>query len=141
MYCSLSDLQKYKDPAVYVQITNDDNGSAADEDIVDEIINKSCNIIDSFIAGRYALPLSVTPNIIRNIAIDLTVKFLYDRRLSVKDEIIEYAYSEAMKLLGLIRDGKLCIPELEEADKKTSAYGVSTKCGDRFFTDKILESF
>ena len=90
-YCDLTDIQKYKDPAVYVQITNDLDGDTVDNGIIDEIVDKSANIIDSYIGGRYPLPLEVIPKIIRNIAIDLTVKFLYDRRLGEKDEIIEEA--------------------------------------------------
>lgn len=139
-YCDLTDIQKYKDPAVYVQITNDLDGDTVDNDIIDEIVDKSANIIDSYIGGRYPLPLEVIPKIIRNIAIDLTVKFLYDRRLGEKDEIIEEAYENAIALLKDIRDGKLFIPELETTQEKLVG-GYAVKQNNRIFTDEILESF
>jgi len=139
-YCDLTDIQKYKDPAVYVQITNDLDGDTVDNDIIDEIVDKSANIIDSYIGGRYPLPLEVIPKIIRNIAIDLTVKFLYDRRLGEKDEIIEEAYENAIALLKDIRDGKLFIPELETTQEKLVG-GYAVKQNNRIFTDEVLESF
>lgn len=139
-YCDLTDIQKYKDPAVYVQITNDLDGDTVDNDIIDEIVDKSANIIDSYIGGRYPLPLGVIPKIIRNIAIDLTVKFLYDRRLGEKDEIIEEAYENAIALLKDIRDGKLFIPELETTQEKLVG-GYAVKQNNRIFTDEVLESF
>ena len=139
-YCDLTDIQKYKDPAVYVQITNDLDGDTVDNDIINEIVDKSANIIDSYIGGRYPLPLEVIPKIIRNIAIDLTVKFLYDRRLGEKDEIIEEAYENAIALLKDIRDGKLFIPELETTQEKLVG-GYAVKQNNRIFTDEVLESF
>ncbi|MBQ3922301.1 MAG: DUF1320 domain-containing protein [Spirochaetales bacterium] len=139
-YCDLTDIQKYKDPAVYVQITNDLDGDTVDNGIIDEIVDKSANIIDSYIGGRYPLPLEVIPKIIRNIAIDLTVKFLYDRRLGEKDEIIEEAYENAIALLKDIRDGKLFIPELETTQEKLVG-GYAVKQNNRIFTDEVLESF
>ena len=140
MYCDLTDIQKYKDPAIYVQITNDLDGDEVDESIIDEIADKSDNIINSYIGGRYQLPLAETPKIIRNIAIDLTVKFLYDRRLGEKNEIIEEAYENAIELLKEIRDGKLFIPELDTTEEKLKG-GYAVVRNKRIFTDNVLEEF
>lgn len=140
MYCDLTDIQKYKDPAIYVQITNDLDGDLVDENIINEISDKSDNIINSYIGGRYQLPLAETPKIIRNIAIDLTVKFLYDRRLGEKNEIIEEAYENAIELLEEIRDGKLFIPELDTTEDKLKG-GYAVVRNKRIFTDNVLEEF
>lgn len=140
MYCDLSDIQKYKDPVIYVQITNDENGDEVDQGIIDEIIDKASNIINSYIGCRYQLPLEETPKIIRNIAIDLTVKFLYDRRLGEKDEIIEASYENAIALLKDIRDGKLFIPELDTTQEKLVG-GYVVNHNQRIFKDKILQEF
>ncbi len=145
MYCSLDDLKKYKDPIIFAQITNDENGQAIDEVIIDETIDKSVNIINGFIGCRYDLPLSIVPKIIRNISIDLTVKFLYERRFSgdiSEDNTVEKSYREAMKLLEKIREGKIFIQELDVKEQLGDGYfKVNKSKEDRIFNSDLLNQF
>lgn len=67
-------------------------------------------LIDGYVSGRYQVPLTVVPSLIKTLAVDLAVYKLYMRRKkkSVPD-MVQKQYDNALKLLRDIQSGKVVI--------------------------------
>lgn len=94
------------------QLTDDeDDDSKVDERIEDAILNAD-EEIDSYLRGRYIVPLSLIPlpGMITNISIDLAIYQLYQRQ---GDQIIsdsdscQIRYDSAIKKLESIQNGTI----------------------------------
>jgi phage gp36-like protein len=103
----LEDLIEAKDLRTISQLSNDESNPAEpDENVVNLNIQKACNVIDSFISGRYATPLQNVPGIIKDICIDLTVYNLYTRRNREisKESAVYLDHQAAMDILKRISE-------------------------------------
>lgn len=137
-YCSLEDLKKAKPEIELVFFTDDENTGELDEDIIDEKISESDTRIDSYVGGRYSLPVEVIPKILKDIAVDLTIYFLWKRKNNDAPEVVVKAYDDAMKQLENIRQGKLFIPELDVADEPRGDVRINKTPEDRIFNKDLF---
>lgn len=140
MYCTLEDLIEAKDTRTIAQLSCDDGKpEVPDEKVVELNIVKACNIIDSYIGGRYKIPLSgVVPGIIKNCAVDIAVYSLYTRRNRdiSKESAVYLDYQAAMEILRRISEKKMSLPSLEELGGIGSQAGIirtNKKPQDRYF--------
>ena len=113
MYCTVDDL-KLSQPDLRLIETTDDahpNASGAIQvSIAEEQIELACGVIDGYLASRYSLPLSVTPIIIKKIAVDLALHGLHERiGAAGKDSDMELRRKSAMDMLKSIATGVLSL--------------------------------
>ncbi len=73
-----------------------------------EIIANACGTVDGFSAGRYVIPWSPVPSLIKSIVLDIAVYNLYSRRENVPPLRTE-RHANAMKLLDRLAKGTLTI--------------------------------
>jgi len=109
-YSDLQDLLKYMPRKVIEQLTDDDNIGDINEEIVDDIISQSDNLIDSFCRGRYPVEMddADVPDMINDLSVKLTAYKLYARRLiTTLPETIAKDYQYCMTQLKAIQSGKL----------------------------------
>ena len=93
-----------------VQLTNDDPyGSEPDLAVLDRAIEYACELADGYLMGRYTLPLDPAPSMLRHLCTDIARHWLHRRRINTADfpKPLEAAYSNAIKILEQIRDGKI----------------------------------
>lgn len=140
MYCMLDDLIEAKDLRTISQLSNDEsNPTQPDENVVNLNIQKACNVIDSFISGRYATPLQDVPGIIKDICIDLTVYNLYTRRNREisKESAVYLDHQAAMDILKRISEKKINLSGVSEiqssATVKNGAIRINKNRSDRYF--------
>lgn len=113
MYISRDDLAAAMSMAELVQLSNDHMGDygmeTPDWNIVDRAIVYACELVNGYITGRYALPLQPVPAILPQLATDIARHWLHTRRINGADfpKPVEAAYDNAIKMLGMIRDGKI----------------------------------
>lgn len=138
MYCILDDLKKSADERTIAQLTDDDAGAAVNKDVVTEATAASDEVIDAHLRGRYDLPLSPVPPILKQLSVAMTLFHLYARRPEGEiPEAVETRYKNAVRMLGNISDGKLTIgstaqgPAVPEGD----VYMTQKKKTDRLFAD------
>lgn len=142
-YCTLDDIKGQIPEANIIQLTDDEGLGVVNQSRVDKAISVADSVIDGYLRGRYTLPLSTVPELIKTIAIDITVYKLYERRLELEmPEAMSNRYKNAIKLLDQIQKGlvKLGI-ESPETGPGQGHYKTNKTTEDRIFTKTKLEGF
>jgi phage gp36-like protein len=142
VYSSLADLKKVVPEATLVQLTDDEGLGEVNQDRVDEAIAAADGEIDAYLGGRYSVPLSSVPEVVKKLSADIAVYNLYSR---VVDEIPETRagrYKAAIKLLENIAKGvvSLGVDPAPSAPTDSSAETNTAADGHTFSRDK-LEGF
>lgn len=113
-----------------------DEGAGEDGRSFSAVAADADSLIDTYLAGRYAVPLSPIPSVIRGIAADITRYELYDD--SPPTEVAE-RYKDAIAKLEQIRDGELSLPGSTPAVSTNG--GVTVSARDQVFTEDLLDQF
>lgn len=111
-YCSLDDLQLAIPPQTLIWLSNDDeSATAVNVGVVEQAVAQAEELIDGFLRGRYNLPLSPVPTIVKDMTVNLARHWLYARRPEGNElpDAVVRTHKSAMSLLETIRDGKLTI--------------------------------
>lgn len=117
--------QRVNGDLLKLTIGNGDRGDFSDEEIeaadaalvrINKVLVDAESLIDGFIADRYTVPLSPVPRLVKRYACDIAIYFLWGDAAG-KDSTQERDYNAALKMLGLIRDGKMSLGEQPDAEK------------------------
>jgi phage gp36-like protein len=94
-----------------VDLTDDENQGDYDPARVERAITDADAIIDSFLGGRYRVPLiEPVPVIIRRIAVDLAVYLLYRRRFELEmPPAMRQRYEDAIAELKRLEAGHMIL--------------------------------
>lgn len=107
-YSTEDDLKNYVPESQLIEITDDNNLGQIDEDKLTDALRRAQNYIDSFLRGRYDLPLTTIPESIRDLSIKLSAYFLFKRSLLVTlPEPVKEDYEDATTYLKEIQKGKV----------------------------------
>ncbi len=141
MYCTLDDIKKQVQETTLIEITDDSLSGQINTDVVDETILYADTLIDGYLRGRYTLPLQTVPEIIRVIAIDLSIYRLYSRRFHTDmPDSINDKYKNSIKLLEQIQKGVVSLGiETVGTPPKLGEYRVNTTLKNRIFTKELLD--
>lgn len=113
-YCTITNLKKIIDESTLLRMA-DDTGSAPDLDdaavaaVIEEAIEQADTEIDSYLATRYTLPLSLVPIIITRLSARMAVYYLTLRRDRPRDEKWEAVYKRAVEMLTHISKGTISL--------------------------------
>ncbi len=149
MYCALDDLKAAITERVLLQLTDDEKSGQFIDSPPNkayaravEAITRVDALIDGYISGRYVLPLSPVPAIIKNISINLTICELYGRKHeAVTPEGVIERYKNNIKILEKIQEGKVILPG-HKKDEPGPGYSICNKTDDdRIFSDSLLRKF
>ncbi len=131
-YCTLQDLTRRYTEEVIVQLTDRSSPPTGviDEAVVAEAIADASGFIDSFLAGRYALPLATVPATLRGKACDLALYLLHvdDPPARVKD-----ARDHAESWLRAVQAGRAHIGVATSGEAPASTDGAQMVGGGRIF--------
>lgn len=122
-------------------IADRDNDGVADEPVLESAIAVASVVVDMFVRGRYALPLSPVDPAIAVIVGDLARRNLYGDATEVPESVLA-ADKAARRQLELIADGRAqlaCAPA--SADDTGGALEVETAGDEPFFTTDSLRGF
>jgi len=92
-----------------VELTDDAGTGEVDSTVVAQILNEASGKIDSYVAGKYTLPLAVTEQV-KGLAVDIAAFLLFQRRRRMQPEI-QTAYEEAMKFLKDVSAGRATLDQ------------------------------
>lgn len=109
MYCTQADIEQKRIPtATLIQLTDDSDTGLVDAVIVAGVIAEADGVVDSFLRGRYPLPLDPVPDIVATISQDITVYYLFARKPEFDPPTaVSDRYKSALVLLQRIQDGKM----------------------------------
>lgn len=140
-YASKQDLiDRFGTPEL-VDITDrtaDHSNSAIDDTVLNKALADADAMIDSYLMGRYSLPLSSTPDRLKVACAHITRFLLYGR--DVTDEV-QKRFDIEIKWLEQVAMGKVGLG-LDASDKTTpETGGVQYEAKDRVFGDDELVDF
>lgn len=106
-YHTYDDLVPGYMPALdLVQLTNDDGGDTVDTDVYEGQRAKADGEIDGYVGHRYTVPLSSTPELVRDLSARLTMYRLYRRRYQTDmPASVTEDYQAALRLLRDLAKG------------------------------------
>jgi phage gp36-like protein len=107
-YSTATDLQNYLPAEQVRQLTDDNDTDDIDLEKLNDAIRRADDLIDSYIRGRYTVPLVNIPALIRDMSTKLASYFLFKRSLilTLPDPIKE-DYSDANNMLMKIQRGQV----------------------------------
>ncbi len=111
-YCSLADLQLAIPPQTLIQLSNDDESAAEmNVAVVEEAVRQAEELVDAYLRGRYNLPLSPVPSVVKDATVNLARHWLYARRPEGSElpDAVTRTYKASLHILESIRTGKLTI--------------------------------
>ena len=136
-YSTKEDLIKASSERDIIQLSDDARAKVIDEGVVTEAISKADALIDSYIGGRYRVPLTNVPLVIGDISAQLAIYFLWERRQrqNMPASLMEI-YKNLIARLKQIHEGTIDLPIAEIGGGAASGNGP-TKCNksakDRLF--------
>lgn len=154
MYSSIEAISKKVNQVELIKLVNDENRSEVDltnpDDLcvirINEIIAETDEFIDGYISGKYNLPLSIAPKVIKKISTELSLIELKKRRLG--DNFPESLDKERIYLLKMLKDiqtGILKLAEIKESEDEISGKGsfvqTSKTKEDRLFSKDLLNRY
>jgi len=144
-YCTIADLLLQVREVEILQLADDsDDGSGTISDpevvaVISRAIAKSSARIDAVAGAYYSVPFEATPDFIRDLAVDMTLVHLAERRNGAP----KWAETtrERVKLdLEQLAEGKLTTGDQPEPGRNTERLGSGTT-EDRVFTTDTLKGF
>lgn len=118
-YLNIADLNTLIPRDTLIELSVDDSQKLDDafdnktvnEVIVQNVINDACELVDGYLRGRYSLPFSQTPTLVRQCAMQIARHMMYSRRPEGYElpKTVRDGYTDSIKLLENIRDGKVSI--------------------------------
>lgn len=141
-YCVLNDIVNAIPEENLIQLTDDAGLGVIDNVKINDAISYAGQLIDGYLRGRYPVPLSPVPELIKRLAVDLAVFYLYSRRfeLEMPETMIERR-RECIKLLEHIQQGKVLLGVETPNSPGQGYYKTSKEPSDRVFSQDVLNQF
>jgi len=134
MYAARLDIETIYGTDALLMAMDDDG--VVDDAKVTRGLEAATAEIDSYIADRYPLPLSTTPDVLRNMCVDIATYKLSQTADALTDEIRE-RYKDAIKWLDKVNTGKISLG-LPKAAGHKSAKAVVITGSEKLFTREKL---
>jgi phage gp36-like protein len=147
MYCNQYDILTRIPERELINLTQDNptSNSGVDSAILNENISLSSELIDGFVSGKYSIQKDNIPEIIRSIAVDITVYRLYSRRPQKINDTIKTLYTDALNLLKQIQNGTITLSIKSKDEKSIPLKNVTVRSNktttNKVFTDNFLAGY
>jgi phage gp36-like protein len=146
MYHSFSDLLNLISREELCQLVDDENAGSIVESPPNAAMirvtaagNKAQGIIDGYCRGRYTLPLSPVPDMIKDLSVELTVYNCMARKKEIAlSEEQNRRYKNAVNILEHIQQGKI---KLFDDIIEPPAFVSNKTAEDRTFDEETLDQF
>lgn len=135
-YSTLNDIKKLIPEETLVQLTDDEGLGSINQSRIDEAVSQADAEIDSYSGGRYSVPFSPVPDIIKKISVDISIYNLYSRRVEQIPETRAERYRNAIRQLEGISKGTISMGEAEAPQSSRAEGGVKTNKSDEDRTFK-----
>lgn len=106
-YATLADLEKRTGPQELVKISDRDRDGAADLDVIDAALGDADNLINGYVAVKYATPLPSVPAIVQTWAVSIARYILWKNGAP---EHVAADYKEAIAALKDVARGLIALP-------------------------------
>jgi len=122
IYCTAEQLEAFLGTAELVDLSDRDGQNEINQARVDDALTYADGLINGYVGRRYPLPLSVVPQLLTDIAIDLAHYRLYPQ---APLEHVKDAYEAALRQLRDISEGRLAL-DLGDGESVTPATPIAS---------------
>lgn len=129
-YCTKQNMIDRYGQEELIQLTDRANVGAIDDQVLDQAIADASGEIDSYLAGRYSLPLATVPVSLIKIACNMTRYNLYDDAAS---ETVRQRYEDAIKFLRAVGTGQIDMGLATDGSRPSPSDGAQMESGGRIF--------
>lgn len=143
MYLSPEELLAFMPGKSVAQLTNDDpKAEKADMAKVQEAVRAAEELANGYLRGRYALPLSTVPTLLRDVVRTIARFKLYERRPESKmpDTVLE-TYKAAVKTLEQIRSGRITLGVAATAEPVPERGEHRMSAPAAYFSDAMRKAY
>lgn len=139
MYATLADILEQVAEDELIALTDDEQLGSVDVSAVDRAISNGMAVIDAHCGGRYAVPFSPVPDLVRLYTVDLAVFNLYSRRTHLAmPDVVGERQKQALAFLRLVQKGEASVGIPPTATPANDVDGATFVAGERLFTrDKL----
>jgi phage gp36-like protein len=107
-YSTVADLKNTMPESQLIQLTDDNDTGVIDTEKLNEAVRKADDFIDGHIRGRYDLPLTTVPSMIRDLSIRLAQYFLFRRSFSLTlPDPVKEDYKDCVEILMRVQKGQV----------------------------------
>ncbi|MBF0568954.1 MAG: DUF1320 domain-containing protein [Nitrospirae bacterium] len=141
-YISASDISYVMTDTELIQLTDDAGTGSIVTGRVNEVIGMAAAIIDSYIGGRYKVPLTaLVPEVVKTVSVSIGVYLLYMRSgFPVIPDKFKWAYDDAITLLKDIARGTATLG-IEETTQERENAASNKPANDRIFTNNSMRGY
>lgn len=117
-YCTPEDVTKVMSRRTLIELTNDPVERSyaqplpdtINDTVLDDAIRYADELIDAHLRGRYTLPLTHVPTVLRDLSVNLVCQRLYVRRPQGDlPDVVKEVHRGSLRTLEAIRDNKLTL--------------------------------
>src|SRR6266436_1666386 len=105
-YATKEDIDDLYGTDLLVRVADYDRDGAPDPEVVDRGLQAADEICDAYLSAQYTIPVTPTPGVVKNCAIDIAVYKIALGRSGRTDEM-RVRYEDALALLEKISSGKV----------------------------------
>ena len=132
-YSTEADILLQIDKETLINLTDDVDSGSINDDVVNQAISDADALIDSYIGSNYTVPLTMVPQIIKTISVDIAIYNLYSRRMDTMPDVRKDRFKNALKYLQDIANSKISLPG-GSTSPSNAVIRVNTNKMDRAFT-------
>lgn len=139
-YCTQQQLVDRYGEAMLIDLTDRDDppAGAIVSAVIDGAIADADAAIDGYLKGRYALPLTATPPLLRDLAMPIAV---YKLHRNIASEKVRQDYDDAMRALREIASGAIRLDVAGAEPEGSGSSGVRATDRAREMTPDNLRGF
>jgi phage gp36-like protein len=136
-YCTQADLVERFGRDKLAQLTDETAAHSLDSTEIEKQCDEASSLVDSYVYGRYATPLSPVPAIVRKLACDIAWKFLWKNRADANSPVTQ-AYDAALAFLRDVARGTAQLPGSTGTLPATSGSAIAVVASSQVFSDSQL---
>ncbi len=132
MYAQLDDMIRQLGRREVLMLADPEQTGEIDQVIIDDALVSASAEIDSYLAGRYRLPLAHVPRNMTRIACDIA-RYHLTGNDRLETEAVRERYKAAVRFLELAAAGKITLGATDMGDTPTPAGSVQFVTGQKVF--------
>lgn len=134
-YSTQTDLEEQISQAELIQLTDDAGSGSVDTSAVARAVADADAEIDSYCGGRYTMPFSPVPVIIRKFSVDMAIYNLFSRRSVLKvPEERQKRYDNAIRFFRDLAKGLISLGADSPAESSDGLPQATRTKDDRVFS-------
>lgn len=121
-----------------IELTDRNDAGVVDVAVLNKSLADADALINSYLGGRYTLPLLTTPDLLKALASDIARFKLWDDKAP---EEVRQRYDDALAQLKLIAQGVIVLPPDAQGTKPSTSVGIEFFSQERVFSADTLKDF